>query len=79
MTGHRAVTLPSASGKRHFSVETFLEAEIRVAERRFGRGGLIFSPGDSGRAVVLFARRHGTSVQDVRRSQGGHGSTVEGG
>src|SRR5215203_1048484 len=31
------------------------------------------------RAAVLFARRHGTSVQDLRRSQGGHGRAVEGG
>ena len=53
MIEHPAGTLPSASGQRHFSVEYFLEAGIRVAERRFGHGGLIFSPGDTGERLYF--------------------------
>jgi CRP/FNR family transcriptional regulator len=52
-TGHRAGTLPSASGQRPFSVEYFLEEGIRVAEKHFGRGGLIFSPGDTGEQLYF--------------------------
>lgn len=40
-------------GQRPFSVEHFLEAGIRVAERRFGRGGLVFSPGDTGELLYF--------------------------
>src|SRR5918995_2189473 len=40
-------------GQRPYSVEHFLEAGIRVAERRFGPGGLIFSPGDTGEQLYF--------------------------
>ena len=53
MIGHRAATLSSASDQRPFSVEYFLEAGIRVVERRFGRGGLIYSPGDTGEQLYF--------------------------
>ena len=41
------------SGRRPFSVQHFLEAGIRVAERRLGRGALIFSPGDTGELLYF--------------------------
>jgi CRP/FNR family transcriptional regulator, global nitrogen regulator len=53
MIGQHAATLPSASDQRPFSVEYFLEAGIRVAERRFGRGALIYSPGDTGEQLYF--------------------------
>jgi CRP/FNR family transcriptional regulator, global nitrogen regulator len=39
--------------QRPFSVEYFLEAGIRVAERRFGCGDLICSPGDTGEQLYF--------------------------
>jgi len=53
MIRYRAGTLPSASNRRPFSIEYFLEAGTRVAERRFGSGGLIFSPGDTGEQLYF--------------------------
>jgi CRP/FNR family transcriptional regulator, global nitrogen regulator len=53
MNEYRAGTLPSASGQHPFSAEYFLQAGIRVAERRLGHGALIYSPGDTGEQLYF--------------------------
>src|ERR671916_556626 len=46
MINHYAEPLASAAGQRHFCLEDFERAGIRVAERRFGARDIIYSPGD---------------------------------
>ena len=46
MINHYAEPLAPAAGQRHFCLEDFERAGIRVAERRFGARDIIYSPGD---------------------------------
>ena len=46
MINHYAEPLAPAAGQRHFCLEDFERAGIRVAERRFGARDIIYAPGD---------------------------------
>jgi CRP/FNR family transcriptional regulator len=46
MIKHYPETFAPAARQRHLSLEDFEEADVQVAERRFGAKDLIFAPGD---------------------------------
>jgi CRP/FNR family transcriptional regulator, global nitrogen regulator len=46
MINHCTGSFAPAAGQQHLCLEDFERADIRVAERRFGAGDIIYAPGD---------------------------------